>query len=158
MAIKIKPLNNGKCVFFWVRNTHLSFLSNNYCSLTKSRLNLCDPMDCSNPVFPVFTISWRLFQLMFIESVMPTNHLIFSCPPLPHPQSFLASGSFPVSRFFTSGGQSIGVSASVLPMNIQGWFPLGLTDLILLSKGFSRVCIIFKLKLRAMKLISYKSY
>ena len=57
-------------------------------------------------------------------------------------QSFLASGSFPMSQFFTSGGQSIGVSAlaSVLPKNIQGLFPLGLTGLIsLLSKGLSRV-------------------
>ena len=56
------------------------------------------------------------------------------------PQSFPASGSFPVNQLFTSGGQSIGVSASILPMNIQGWFPLGLTGLIsLLSKGLSRV-------------------
>ena len=55
------------------------------------------------------------------------------------PQSFPASGSFPVSKFFTSGGQNIGTSASVLPMNIQGWLPLQLTDLILQSKGFSRV-------------------
>ena len=57
-------------------------------------------------------------------------------------QSFPASGSFPVSWLFTSGGQSTGVSAlaSVLPMNIQGWFPLGLTGLISLqSKGLSRV-------------------
>ena len=57
-------------------------------------------------------------------------------------QSFPASGSFPVSQFFTSGGQSIGVSASasVLPMNSQDWFPLGLTGLISLqSKGLSRV-------------------
>ena len=56
--------------------------------------------------------------------------------------SFPASGSFPTSQFFTSGGQSIGVSASasVLPMNIQGLFTLGLTGLISLqSKGFSRV-------------------
>ena len=53
-------------------------------------------------------------------------------------QSFPASGSFPM--FFTSGGQTIGASASVLPMNIQDWFPLGLTDLISLqSKGLSRV-------------------
>ena len=51
-------------------------------------------------------------------------------------QSFPASGAFPMSRLFTSGGQSIGASASVLPMNIQDWFPLGLTGLIsLLSKG-----------------------
>jgi len=57
-------------------------------------------------------------------------------------QSFPASGSSPVSQFFASGGQSIGalVSASVLPMNIQYWFPLALTGLIsLLSKGLSRV-------------------
>ena len=57
-------------------------------------------------------------------------------------QSFPASGSFQMSQFFTLGGQSIGVSApaSVLPKNIQGWFPLGLTDLISLPcKGFSRV-------------------
>ena len=57
-------------------------------------------------------------------------------------QSFPASGSFPMSRLFISGGQSIGASASasVLPMNIQDWFPLGMTGLISLkSKGLSRV-------------------
>ena len=57
-------------------------------------------------------------------------------------QSFPASGSFPKSQFFTSGGQRIGVSASasVLPMNIQGWFPLGWTGWTFLqSKGLSRV-------------------
>ena len=62
---------------------------------------------------------------------------ISSCP-----QSFPASGTFPMSQLFKSGGQSIGASASpsVLPMNIQGWIPLGLTGLIsLLSKGFSTV-------------------
>ena len=59
-----------------------------------------------------------------------------------HLQSFPVSGSFPMSQFFTSGGQSIGVSASasVLPMNIQDWFPLGWTCLISLkSKGLSIV-------------------
>ena len=59
-----------------------------------------------------------------------------------HLQSFPASGSFPMSQFFTSSGQSIGVSASasVLPMNIQDWFPLGWTGWISLqSKGLSRV-------------------
>ena len=55
-------------------------------------------------------------------------------------QSFLASGSFPASQFFASGGQSTGVSASVLPMNIQDWFPLGWTGWIFLQfKGPSRV-------------------
>ena len=56
------------------------------------------------------------------------------------PQSFPASGSFPTTQFFTSGGLSIRASASVFPVNIQGWFPLGLVGLIsLLSKGLSRV-------------------
>ena len=56
------------------------------------------------------------------------------------PESFPAPGFFPVSWLFRSGGQSIGVSASVLPMNIQGWFPLGLNGLIsLFFKVFSRV-------------------
>ena len=59
-----------------------------------------------------------------------------------HLQSFSAWGSFPMSEFFASGGQSTGTSASasVLPMNIQDWFPLGWTGLISLqSKGLSRV-------------------
>ena len=80
------------------------------------------------------TNSWSLLKLMPIESVMPSNHLILCCPLL-HPLSFPISGSFPVSQFFASGGQSNGASASasVLPMNIQGWFPLGLTGLISLK-------------------------
>ena len=76
------------------------------------------------------TKSWSLLKLMSIESVIPSNHLIL-CHPLLLPTSiFLASGSFPVSQFFASGGQSIGVSASVsvLPRNIQDCFPFGLTD------------------------------
>ena len=56
------------------------------------------------------------------------------------PQSFPTSGSFPMSQLFVSGGQSVGASASVFPMNIQGWFPLGFTGLISLEyKGLSRV-------------------
>ena len=73
---------------------------------------------------------------MSLESVMPSNHLML-CRPLLLP-SFPASGSFPMNQFFASDGQSIGVSASasVLLMNIQDWFPLGLTSLISLqSKG-----------------------
>ena len=89
-----------------------------------------------------FTISWSLLKLMSIELVTPSNHLIFCHPLLLSPQSFPASGSFPLSRLFASGGRSIGTSASasVLPVNNQGWFPLGLTGLIsLLSKGLSSV-------------------
>ena len=59
-------------------------------------------------------------------------------PFTPCPQSFPASGSFPMSQLFASGGQSIRASMSALPVNIQGWFPLGLTGLISLqSKGLS---------------------
>ena len=66
---------------------------------------------------------------------------IASCHPLfLSPSIVPASGSFPMSRLFTPGDKSIGASASVLPMNIQDWFPLALTGLISLpSKGLSRV-------------------
>ena len=81
-------------------------------------------------------------KLMSIKLVMSSNHLILCRPFLLLPSIFPTSGSFPMSQLFASGGQSIGAlaSASVLPMNIQGWFPLGLTGLIsLLSKGLPRV-------------------
>ena len=82
-----------------------------------------------------FTICWCLLTLMSIESVMPSNHLTLCCSLLLPPSVFPASGSFQMSQLFTSGGWSIGVSASasVLPVNIQGWFPLGLTGLISLQ-------------------------
>ena len=88
------------------------------------------------------TISQSFLKFMSIESVMLSNHLILCRLFSFCPQSFPASGSFPMSWLFTSGGQNIGASASAseLPMNIQGWFPLGLTGLISVqSKGFSRV-------------------
>ena len=86
------------------------------------------PRGCSNP-FP----SSRWCHPTNSSSVIPFSSCL---------QSFPASGSFPPSQFFASGGQSVGVSASasVLPMNIQDWFPLGWADLIpLLSKGLSGV-------------------
>ena len=88
------------------------------------------------------TNSQSLLKLMSIELVMPSNHLLVCHPLLPCLQSFPASGSSLMSQLFASGGQSIGVSAStsVLPMNIQDWFPSGLTGLISLqSKELSRV-------------------
>ena len=108
----------------------------NCCSIAKSHLTLCDPIYCSMPGFPVLHhlpefahVHWATMS----SSVVPFS----SCP-----QSFPASESFPVSRLFTSAGQSTGASASasVLPMTIQSWFPLGLTGLIFsLSKGLWRV-------------------
>ena len=88
------------------------------------------------------TDSWSLLIFMSIELVMPSNHLVLCRPLLLLPSIFPASGPFPMSQFFASGGQSIGVSAStsVLPMNIQDWLPLGWTGWISLqSKGLSRV-------------------
>ena len=78
--------------------------------------------------------SWPLSQWCYL-TISSSAALFSFCL-----QSFPASGSLPMSQLFTSGGQSIGASASVLPMNIQGWFPLGLTGLIFLqSKRLSRV-------------------
>ena len=84
-------------------------------------------------------VSLSLFKLMSIESVMSLNHLIHCCP-FSCPQLSPASGPFPMIQLFASGGQGIIFSASVLLMNIQGWFPLGLTYLIsMVSMGFSSV-------------------
>ena len=93
-------------------------------------------LPCTSPTPGAYSNSCPLSQWYhptISSSVVPFSSCL---------QSFPASGSFPMSQFFTSGGQSIRVwaSASVLPMNIQDWFPLGLTGLISLqSKGLSRV-------------------
>ena len=96
-----------------------------------------DPMDCVSQASLSFTISGNVLKLMSSEMVMPSNHLISVVPFSSCLQSFLASGSFPMSQFFTSGGQNIGASASaVLPVNVQDCFPLGWTGWISLqSKG-----------------------
>ena len=97
--------------------------------------------NCLQPLSLSFTVSRSLLKLISVESMMPSNHLILCHPLLLLPSIFPSISSFPVSQLFASGGQIIGSSAlaSVLPMNIQGWFPLGLTTLILLFKGLSRV-------------------
>ena len=101
------------------------------------------PHGLSMPGFPVHHQLLKLAQThvhQFVDAIQPSQPLSSPSPP-----SFNLSqhqGLFPMSQFFTSGGQSIGdsASASVLPMNIQDWFPLGLTGfLFLLSKGLSRV-------------------
>ena len=109
-------------------------------------LTLCNPMDCTTPDFPVHH---QLPQLTpnscplsrwchptISSSVVPFS----SCP-----QCFPALGSFLMSQLFASGGQSIGTSASasVLPMNIQDWFPLGLTGLKSCMWTFNLVSLTF---------------
>ena len=106
------------------------------------RFSLVTPWMAALQASLSITNSWSLLKLMPIKLVMPSNHFILCHPFSSCLQSFPASGSFPMSQFFTSGAQSIGVSASpsVLPMNIQGWFPLGLNGFISLqSKEFSKV-------------------
>ena len=123
-------------------NDHQNKSSYNCCSVTQLCLTLCNPMDCSMPGFPVLhhfpelaqtQVHWFGDAPTISSSVVPFSSCL---------QSFPTSGSFLMSWLFASGGQSIGVStsASVLPMNIQDWFPLGLTGLISLqSKGLSGV-------------------
>ena len=79
-----------------------------------------------------FSTSWSLLRFMSIELVMPSNLVILRGPLLFLPLLFSNIRVFPVSRLFVSSGQTIGASASasVLPMNVQDWFPLRLTGLI----------------------------
>ena len=108
--------------------------SNQFSSVTQLCPTLCDPIDCGTPGFLVHHQLPELAQNKSTELVMPSNHLILCCPLL------LLSSIFASIRVFSesalaSGGQSIGVSisVSVLPMNIQDWFPLRLTGLISLQ-------------------------
>ena len=118
------------------------FVNYPFSSVAQLYPTLCDPMDCSTPDFPVHhqLLEFTQTHVHWVSDAIQPSHPVTpfsSCL-----QSFPASGSFQMSLFFPSGGQSIGVSASslVLPMNIQDWFPLGWTGWIsLLSKGLSRV-------------------
>ena len=112
-----------------------------FSSVQFSRSVVCDSLPphrpqharppCPSPTPGVYSNSCPLSR--WCHPTISSSVIPFSS----HLQSFPASGSFPRSQFFASGGQSIGVSAStsVLPMNIQDWFPLGVTGLILQSKG-----------------------
>ena len=120
---------------------HLKAVWKSCCSVTQSCPTLCDPMDM--PSLPVLHHLPELAQTHVHwvgDAIQPSHPLLIpfsSCL-----QSFPASGSFPMSWLFTSGGQKIGASASasLFPMNIQYWFPLGLTGSISLpAKGLSRV-------------------
>ena len=115
-------------------------VASHFTSVAQSWPTLCDPMDCSTPGFPVHHQLLELVQTQVHQvgdgissSVIPFSSCL---------QSFPAWGSFQMSQFFTSDSQSIGASASasVLPMNIQDWFPLALMGLISLqSRGLSRL-------------------
>ena len=105
--------------------------------IVQSCLTLCDTMDCSMPGFPVlhYLLEFAQNHVHWVSDAIQWSHSVtlFSCCP----QSLPASESFLMSQLFASCGQIIGTSASasVLPTNIQGGFPLALTGLILLSKN-----------------------
>ena len=129
----------SKCTYcHW--NVYLTMVC--YCSVAQSWQTLCDSMDLSMPDFPVLhhlldfaqtLVLWVGDAITILFSVVSFSSCL---------QSFPASGFFLMSRLLASGGQSVGASASAsfLSMNIQDWFPLGLTSLISLqSKRLSRV-------------------
>ena len=105
------------------------------CSVAQLCPTLCDPMDCRMPGFPVlhYLTEFAQTHVYWVSDTIQPSH------PLSSPSSVFNLSQL-MSWLFTSDGKSIGSSASVLPINIQGWFHLGLTGLIsLLSKGLSRV-------------------
>ena len=111
------------------------------CSVTKSCPTLCNPVDCNMPGFPVLHClpEFARTHVHWVSDAIQPSHPLLS--PSPLPSIFPSIRVFSNDQLLASGGQSFGVpaSASTLPMNIQGWFPLGLTSLILLSKGLSIV-------------------
>ena len=134
-SVQSLPLLSHGCLFYLKYPSQFS-------SAAQSCLTLCHPMDCSTTALPV-NHQFPEFTQTHIHCIGDAIQLFHPLGP-PSPPAFNLSqlGSFPMSRFFASGGQSIGVSASasVLPMNIQDWSPLGWTGWISMkSKGLSRI-------------------
>ena len=122
-----------KCSHFF--NSYLTFIFQFSSVQSLSRLQLfVTPWIAARQTSLSITNSRSLLKLM------PSSHLVLCLPLLLLPQSLPASGSFPMSQLFTSGGQSIvlSASASVLPVNIQDWFPLGWTGWISLQSKDSQ--------------------
>ena len=108
------------------------------CSVIQLFPTLCDHMNCSTRGLPILHCLPEFAQIhihLVSDAIQPSHPLLSPSPPA---LNLSQHESFPMSQLFTSNGQIIGASASVFPMNIQDWFPLGLTGLIsLLSKLFS---------------------
>ena len=120
-------------------------LSQSVSSVTQSCLTFCDPMECSTPGFPVHHQVPELTQThvhQVGDAIQPSHPVAAFSYPL---QSFPASESFQMSQFFASSGQNTGVSAStsVIPMNIQDWFPIGWTGWILTELSQTKTNIIW---------------
>ena len=148
----VHPKGNQSWIFFGRTDAeaetqysgHLMWRTLSFSLVAKSCPTLVTPWTAATQASLSFTIFQSLLKLMSIESVMPSYHLIFCHPLLLPPSIFPSIRVFSNELLFTSGSQSMGAgvsaSASVLPMNIQGWFSLGLTGLISLqSEELSRV-------------------
>ena len=127
------------------------------CSVAGLPLTLCDAMDCSTPGFPVLH-SWSLLIFKFIESMMLFNYLILSCPLLLFPSVFASTRVFSselAPQIWWPKYWSL-ASASVLSVNIYGWFPIGLTGLISLqSKGQSTIFVYYTLAIQWLGLCAF---
>ena len=133
--LPVPRLRNGRDKGSWLTGLLWGFCC---CLVAKSRLTLWDPMDCSTPGFPVlqYLPEFSQIHVQWVCDAVQSPHPLS----LPSAPAFIfspGSGSFQMSRLFASGGQCIEASASSLPVNIQSWLPLGLTDFISLL-SFSR--------------------
>ena len=127
-------------MLFYPHKTGQARWTKHCCSVTKLCLTLCDPMDYSMPDFPVLHYLLEFTHTMSIELVMPSNHLILCLPLLLLPLIFPRIRVFSNELALHIRWPKYWSFSSVLPMNSQGWFPLGLTGSIsLMSKGLSRV-------------------
>ena len=125
-----------KIIYYWHSYCNLSL---QFSSVAQSCPTLCDTMDYSMPGTPFHHqlpgLTQTHIDCQWCHPTISSSVVPFSCL-----QSFPASGSFLMSQFYNSGGQNIGASASVLPMNFQDWFLLEMTGLMSLqSKGLSRI-------------------
>ena len=126
---KVRQRNTN--IFLWYSIWYCLYLVVVVQSLSHVRL-FVTPWTAAFQASLFFIFSWTLLKVMSTESGMPSNHLTLC-------HSFLLASIFPSIRVFSSeqpfakGDQSVGASASVFPMNIQGWFPLGWTSLISFS-------------------------
>ena len=133
---------NGLLALSWM-SKQTTFYTKNLLLFSHSVMSdSATPWTAAHQAFLSFTYSQNLLKPMCIELVISSKHLILCSPLFLLPSIFPASGSFPMCWLFASGEQIIGASAlaSVLPINTQHWFPLGLSGLnSLQSKGLSRV-------------------
>ena len=142
LQITFREKVNFTQIFPHSRLVNQGHCSVQFSSAAQSCPTLCNPMDCSTPGLPVHhqLLEFTQTHVRWVSDAIQTSHSLSS----PSPPAFNLSQIrvFSNEQFFTSGGQNIGVSASasVLPMNIQDWFPLGWTYWISsLSKGLTRV-------------------